>query len=41
MAVATIGRDPLAVHCSELIRKRLMPPLSAIKSGVSPLAIKP
>ena len=39
LAVATMGRDPLTVHCSELMRLNRMPSASIIKAGKSPLEI--
>lgn len=39
LAVATMGRDPLAVHCSELIRQGRMPSASQLKHGLSPLTV--
>lgn len=38
LAVATMGRDPLAVHCGELMRQGRMPSASKVKQGVSPLS---
>lgn len=34
LAVATVGRDPLAVHCSELFRQGRMPSTANLKSGM-------
>lgn len=39
VAVASMGRDPIVTHCSELYTLKKMPTFSAVKGGKNPLDI--
>jgi hypothetical protein len=39
VAVASMGRDPVVSHCSELYRLGKMPAYSEVKGGKNPLDI--
>ncbi|CAG8473690.1 1080_t:CDS:10 [Acaulospora morrowiae] len=40
LAVATLGKDPLASHCAELLRLGLLPSATEIRAGKDPLDIE-